>query len=83
MKKRKVNLKKLTLQKQTIVNMEAIHGGEIEETKFIVICTGLVNTIVLTTTNTIVTGTNWPPIDPPPIITKDYETCVSQCVKCF
>ena len=81
MKKRKMNLKKLSLQKQIISNMESIHGGEIEETKFIVICAGLINTVVVTTT--IATATNWPPIDPPPLITKDYETCVSQCVKCF
>jgi len=80
MKKQKVNLKKLTLRKKTISNMETIHGGEIEKTKFIVICTGLINTTVITTTATVVTTTNWPPIDPPPIISKDYKTCLTDCV---
>lgn len=78
MKKRKMNLKKLTLQKKTIANMESIHGGEIEKTKFIVICAGLINTIIVTATNTV--ATNLPPIDLPPIITKDYATCITDCI---
>ncbi len=75
-----MKLEKLKLQKQTIANMETVRGGEIEKTKFIVICTGLINTTVITTTVTGTTGTNWPPIDPPPLITKDYASCITGCL---
>jgi len=78
MKKRKMNLKKLALQKQTVASMETVQGG-IKETQFIVICATLINTIIVTTT-TVVTGTKWPPIDPPPIISKDYVSCITQCM---
>ncbi|WP_298419205.1 hypothetical protein [uncultured Kordia sp.] len=78
MKKRKMNVKKLTLQKRIISNMESVQGG-IQQTQFIVICNTLINTTIIATTNTIVTGTNWPPIDPPVLITKGYVSCISDC----
>lgn len=50
MKKRKLNLKKLTLNKNkvSLLNQEQVVGGT-GETKFLVICTDLINTATLVT----------------------------------
>ncbi|WP_046756427.1 hypothetical protein [Kordia jejudonensis] len=67
MKKRKMNLKKLTLQKRTISNLEIAHGGA-QQTQIIVICNTLINTDILTIT---ATTTN------PPIISEQKTKCIS------
>ena len=72
MKKQKVHLKKLSLQKKTIANMETVQGG-IKETQIAVICQTLLNTtLIATTVNTT--------INLPPIISKDYKTCITDCI---
>ena len=80
MKKRKMNLKKLTLQKQTISNMETVQGG-VSQTQIVVVCKTLVNTIVQTTTVATTYTDITKTIDLPPLISKDNkQTCITACL---
>jgi hypothetical protein len=83
MKKRKINLKKLSLQKRTIAAMNAnsVQGGTgtLLETQVFVICHTLINTTIVSATNTVVEVTKTC-IDLPPMISKDYKSCISDCM---
>lgn len=71
MKKKKIQLKKLLLHKQTVAMAHSVQGG-IGETKVVVVCKTLVNTNL--TTKTIPT-TN-------PVTNSRKTYCLTECIVC-
>lgn len=87
MKKRKVNLKKLSLQKKTIasINADSVKGGAgtILETNIAAICNTAINTggVPTTIVTTLPVLKTMDPVDWRCKITN--VTCPTECVKCF